>query len=251
MKIYYLYNIFFYNNFIHHGEFYLEKKISFIKFYEVISKPSNILNKITIIEGWSKKELNIELSKHFNNFSDIHFSDIFADTYYYSKNEDFNIFLQKLKLYKKEYFKDKNKNLFFRNYNENELMIIGSLIEKEGLDLKDKRLISSVIMNRLSSKMRLQIDATVLYSLTEGNFDLKRNLNFNDLKIDSPYNTYMIDGLPPNPISYVSKKTAEIILENYETDYLFYFFNNRLRRHIFSKTFNEHKTKLNDYRNKK
>ena len=50
---------------------------------------------------------------------------------------------------------------------------------------------------------------------------------------------------------YVSKETIDLIFENYQSDFLFYFFNNRLNKHIFSKTFKEHKSKLNEYRNKK
>ena len=97
--------------------------------------------------------------------------------------------------------------------------------------------------------MRLQIDATVLFAITNGEYNLGRKLTLNDLKYDSIYNTYRYNGLPPKPISYVSKRTLDIIFENYETDFLFYFFNKSLKRHIFSKTYNEHKRKLDEYRN--
>ncbi len=98
--------------------------------------------------------------------------------------------------------------------------------------------------------MKLQIDATVIYSITDGNYDLDRKLLINDLKIDHPFNTYIYKGLPPSPISYVGKKTLDILFENYNSDFLFYFFNNSLNRHIFSKTFKEHKEKLNEFRSK-
>ena len=57
-------------------------------------------------------------------------------------------------------------------------------------------------------------------------------------------------GLPPNPISFVGTKTIDIIFENYKTDYLFYFFNKSLDKHVFSKTYEEHRNKLNEYRKK-
>ena len=98
--------------------------------------------------------------------------------------------------------------------------------------------------------MKLQIDATVLYAITNGKYNLNRKLLLSDLKFDNPYNTYMYKGLPPKPISYVGRQTIDIIFENYNTDFLFYFFNNSLKRHIFSKTFEEHKDKLNEFRNK-
>tara|TARA_B100000575_G_C22581844_1_gene366656 strand:- start:63 stop:533 length:471 start_codon:yes stop_codon:yes gene_type:complete len=153
--------------------------------------------------------------------------------------------------FKKNYFNKFSKNKFFDNYSEKDAIIIGSLIEKEGTDYYDKRMISSVIFNRLNINMKLQIDATVLFAITNGNYVLNRKLNLNDLKIDNSYNTYKYKGLTPSPISYVGTKTIDIIMEDYKSDYLFYFYNDILKKHIFSKNFNEHKKKLNEFRNQK
>ena len=99
--------------------------------------------------------------------------------------------------------------------------------------------------------MKLQIDATVIYALTENKFKLERNLNYKDLKTKHNYNTYYIRGLPPGPISYVGLKTIEIIFENYNTEYLFYFYNTLEQKHIYSKNYKNHLMKLNEYRSKK
>ena len=157
-----------------------------------------------------------------------------------------------MKEFKNKYLLEKktNDNSLLK-FNENEIMIIGSLIEKEGLDYQDKKNVASVIFNRLEKDMRLQIDATVLYVITNGEYNLSRKLLLNDLKVDNPFNTYKYNGLPPKPISYVGTKTIDIIYENYKTEYLFYFFNNSLKKHIFSMNYEDHKTKLNEYRNKK
>ena len=98
--------------------------------------------------------------------------------------------------------------------------------------------------------MFLQIDATVLFAITNGAYDLNRNLLRSDLKVNHPFNTYKNKGLPPKPISYVGRKTIEILFENYKSEFMFYFFDKSLNRHVFSKTFKEHKRKLNEYRNK-
>ena len=225
----------------------IDEKISYIKFLKIISNPSNLIYKITIVEGWSKNDLNKELSKHFSNYKTISYNDILADTYYYNKGEGFNKFLKKLKTFKEDYFLNINNELL-EKYSNDEILIIGSLIEKEGLDYYDKKKISSVIMNRLEKKMKLQIDATVEFAITKGEYKIDRKLTYNDLKIDNPYNTYKINNLPPSPISYVGTKTIDIILENYKSEYLFYFFNNSLNKHIFSSTFDEHLKKLNEYR---
>ena len=76
-------------------------------------------------------------------------------------------------------FKD---NIVYKKFTENEIMIIGSIIEKEGLDREDKKKISSVIFNRLNKNMKLQIDATVIYAITKGQYNLKRKLLFKDLE---------------------------------------------------------------------
>ena len=197
-----------------------------------------------------KKQLNLELSKYFKDFNTIPYEDIIADTYYLQKNSDFDLFLSKLHNFKINYFKKNKNNKLNDKFNINELMIIGSLLEKEGLDEEDKKQISSVIFNRLNKKMKLQIDATVLFAITNGKYNLNRKLLLSDLKINHPFNTYIYKGLPPKPISYVGKKTLDIIFENNKNDFLFYFFNNSLNKHIFSKSFKEHKEKLNEYRKK-
>ena len=200
-------------NIYHYGDFNIQNESSLIDFLNIISKPSNILSKITIVEGWNKKKLDLELSKHFPDFYSIPYHKIIADTYFLQKNTSFDSFIEKLIKVKKNYFsKHKNNNLFIK-YSEDELMIIGSLLEKEGLDTEDKKQISSVIFNRLNMNMKLQIDATVLYAITNGNYDLERKLLISDLKIDHPFNTYLNKGLPPEPISYVGKNFRYFIFE--------------------------------------
>ena len=250
-KFYYNLNSYLFNKQLHYGDFYLGKDITFHKFLEILYEPSNILNKITIVEGWSKKELEYELSKHFTDIKEIPYNDILADTYFYEKNENINFFLKKLKKYKINYFEKFKENMLNENYNNEEIMIIGSLIEKEGLDYYDKKNISSVIFNRLKINMRLQIDASVLFAITDGEYNLNRNLNLSDLKFKHPFNTYVNYGLPPKPIAYVGTKTIDLIYEKYKSDFLFYFFDNSLNKHIFSNDFENHKKKLNEYRNQK
>ena len=250
VKIYIKINNYINKKFFHYGDFSIPSNSSLRNFLKIISKPSNVLLKITIIEGWSQKQLNLELSKYFKNFHSIPYQDIIADTYYFNKNTDFDSFLGRLYNVKSNYFKKYRNNELYDKFNVNELMIIGSLLEKEGLDEDDKKQISSVIFNRLDRKMKLQIDATVLFAITNGKYDLNRKLLRSDLKINHPFNTYIYKGLPPEPISYVGKNSLDILFENNKNDFLFYFFDYSLNKHIFSNSFKEHKEKLYEYRNK-
>ncbi len=251
IKIYYRINNIINKKFIHYGEFNNENLNSLIEFLNLIYEPGNVLNKITIVEGWSSNNLQNEFLKYFKNPIHIPYENIIADTYYFDKHTSFDTFIKDIYRINKLYFDSHKNSELLNKYSQKEIMVIGSLIEKEGFDTEDKKLITSVILNRLNRNMKLQIDATVLYAITNGKYDLKRKLLLSDLKIEHPYNTYLIKGLPPKPISYVGKKTLDLIFENYKSDFLFYFYNNSLKRHIFSKTYNEHKKKLSEYRNKK
>ncbi len=133
-----------------------------------------------------------------------------------------------------------------KKYNIYEIITIASMIEREAKLEEEKPLISAVIYNRLNRDMLLQIDATVQYVLEEW----KENLLYQDLEIDSAYNTYRYKGLPPGPISNPGDKAIEAALNPDEnTDYLFYF---ALRdgSHVFSKTYQKHLQKQSEMRKK-
>ena len=248
IKTYYHLSNFLFNKYIHYGDFRVDHYVSIIDLFKIITKPSNVLSKITIVEGWSKIQLYKELSKYFDEFDNIPYEEILADTYFFDKNISFESFVKNLKKVKSDFFLSYKNNNLYKSYTEEEIITIGSLLEKEGLNFDDKKTISSVIFNRLIKNMNLQIDATVLFAITDGKYNLGRKLLFNDLKFDDPYNTYMYRGLPPKPISYVGRESLDIVFKNYKSEFLFYFFDNSLNRHIFSKTYKEHKSKLNEYR---
>jgi len=116
-----------------------------------------------------------------------------------------------------------------------EIVTVASLIEREARVDKDRPLIASVIYNRLKKGMRLQIDATVLYALGEH----KERVTHNDLKVDSPFNTYRHKGLPPHPICNPGEASIRAALHPAKSDYLFY-----VARpdgsHVFTRTYAEH-----------
>jgi len=112
-------------------------------------------------------------------------------------------------------------------------VIVGaSLVESEAKVPEDRPLIASVIANRLQKGMKLQIDATVLYALG-GHKD--RVLN-KDLEVDSPYNTYKVDGLPPTPISAPGRASLEAMLHPADTTFLYYVLSDKDGKHAFAST---------------
>ena len=112
-------------------------------------------------------------------------------------------------------------------------LTIASMIEKEYGFEEDAYDISSVIKNRLNNGMRLEIDATVKYALGTD----KQQVMYSDLEVDSPYNTYQVDGLPVGPIcSGISPTAFDAALHPKQTEYLYYVLSDKEGHHAFSET---------------
>jgi len=118
-----------------------------------------------------------------------------------------------------------------------ELLTVASLIEREAAVAEERPIIASVIYNRLKSDMLLQIDATVQYAL-DGHKDV---LLIDDTEIDSPYNTYKINGLPPGPIASPGIESIRAALYPEDTKYLFYVTKkDGTQEHLFAETYEQH-----------
>lgn len=123
------------------------------------------------------------------------------------------------------------------NINFHEMMTIASMIEREVVVDHERPIVAGIIYNRLNAQMRLQIDATVQYALGEQ----KEVVYTEDLKVNSPYNTYEHDGLPPGPIASPSLKSIEAALYPEQTEYYYYVTKkDGSREHYFAKTYAEH-----------
>ena len=124
-----------------------------------------------------------------------------------------------------------------RNLTEYDVLIIASMIEREAQADPERKLIASVIYNRLRAGMPLEIDATVQYALGEW----KKQLTQSDLEVDSPYNTRVFAGLPPGPIANPGEASLRAAARPKETDFLFYVArNDGSGRHYFARTADEH-----------
>jgi len=235
---------------INYGDFKINKNSSFVNILKIITKKSNIDYKLTIVEGWESYQLDKYLFSYYPGYEHLPYNGLIADTYIINSSNSFEEFKKFLEITKDNFFDNYKNNELIKKYGFNNILIIASLVEKEAKNNEDKSLISSIIFNRLDSNMRLQIDATVISAITKGKYKLDRELTYEDLKINDILNTYVIDGIPPKMISYVGKKTVEIILENNKSDFLFYFYNILEKKHIFSKNYQSHRKKLNEYRKK-
>ena len=219
-------------------------------------KGNPVLEKITFPEGLTinqisnllEKKLNINKqdfldlcnNKKFIKSFDIKASSLegflFPETYYFQKNEKPDVIINKMIKEYKIFFKQ---NIAYRlkeiNFTELELLTLASIIEGEALYDVERTKISSVYHNRLNKNMRLQADPTIQYIIDDG----PRRLYNKDLKISSPYNTYLNKGLPPGPINNPGRQSMIAVLEPENTDFLFFVADGK-GYHVFSRNESEH-----------
>jgi UPF0755 protein len=125
-----------------------------------------------------------------------------------------------------------------QQFTTHKLLTLASLIEEEATQLVDRHKISSVFYNRLEEGMPLQTDPTVLYA--QGKH--KSRVLYEDLEVDSPYNTYKVTGLPPSPIANAGAISIEAALYPEETDF-YYFLATPEGEVLFSRSLEEHNQK--------
>ena len=179
---------------------------------------------------------------------------LLADTYYYKAGSEANVLLkqanQHLLTYLDQVWQARDRNLPYKNAYE--LLIAASIIEKEASLPVERQIISGIIAKRLTIKMPLQMDPTVLYALANQETltqmqDDVTVLNHQNLKIDSPYNTYRYRGLPPTPIAMVGKQSLDEAAHPTYTEYL-YFVAKGDGSHQFSKTYQAQQQAIHQFK---
>ncbi|WP_170438892.1 endolytic transglycosylase MltG [Ruegeria arenilitoris] len=128
-----------------------------------------------------------------------------------------------------------------------EMLILASIIEKETGIPEERGQVASVFVNRLKQGMKLQTDPTVIYGVTKGQGTLGRGLRRSELRRNTPWNTYLIDGLPPTPIANPGLASLQAAVAPDETDFVF-FVADGTGGHAFAKTLQEHNRNVAKWR---
>jgi UPF0755 protein len=223
---------------------------------------------ITFPEGWSFKEILHELEKNPNlehSLSGVDLDSVmrklksdaqspegllFPDTYFFEKHtSDLSLLKRaydKMQLVLQQEWLNKAEDLPFKT--PYEALTLASIVEKETGAAAERPLIAGVFIRRLEQNMLLQTDPTVIYGMGEA---YQGDIKFKDLTTATPYNTYVISGLPPTPIAMPGREALNAVLHPEKGDSL-YFVARGDGTHVFSSTLKDHNMAVDEFqRNKK
>jgi UPF0755 protein len=161
---------------------------------------------------------------------------LYPDTYNFPKGADPKVIVKTMVQRLRDQYDDSLKERAAAlGMSTNEVLTLASIIEKEAVIDSERPLIAAVYHNRLRKNMKLQADPTVLYGVKKR----WKRIRYRDLRRDTPYNTYVIKGLPPGPIASPGIKSIRAALYYADVDYLYFVAMNNGRHH-FSRTGKEH-----------
>ena len=236
------------------GEYTIRGNLSPIQLLNKLIKGDTIQFSLTVIEGWtfnqlwdavlshekikqtatSKEELleKLNITQHPEGW-------FYPDTYHFPANTTNVEFFKRAYEYMQsvldEEWSDRTEDTPLKSAEE--ALILASIIEKETSIEEERNLVAAVFVTRLKRDMRLQTDPTVIYGMGDS---YNGNIRRQDLKTDTPYNTYVHKGLPPTPIALPSRASIAAALHPADTEVVF-FVSKGDGTHHFSETYEEHR----------
>ena len=251
------------------GEFELNVGMTMPEILIVLTEGKSRQYSITFPEGWSFKQMiqaiqdNQYIDKTLDSgdlknimaqiSSDYEHPEgmFFPETYYFEKNTTDLTLLQraygKMQHILNEEWKNKDQNLPIDT--PYQTLILASIIEKETGAKVERPEISGVFTRRLKKGMRLQTDPTVIYGMGD---NYKGNIRYKDLRQATPYNTYVINGLPPTPIAMPGKAAIHAALHPSKGKTLYFVAKgDGTGMHYFSSSLREHNNAVNKFQRKR
>jgi UPF0755 protein len=227
------------------GEYAIPAGASMQAVLDQLKDGETIQRKVTIAEGLTSFEAIARLNaadKLTGEITDIPPEGSLApETYFYQRDEPREAVLARMTAAQAatldELWDKRVPNLPLKT--KEEALILASIVEKETGVSSERARVAAVFINRLNKGMRLQTDPTVIYGITLGKSVLGRGLRRSELKASTPYNTYVINGLPPTPIANPGRAAIEATLNPATTKEL-YFVADGTGGHAFAKTLKQH-----------
>lgn len=238
---------------LHAGEFRFPTAASPRGAMQVLIEGKSVLHRITMAEGWTVREMFevLAASPLLEGPLPPPPADgtLLPETYFFVRGDSRGAMVERMKGNMTETLawlwakRDPEVKL----ESPQEAVILASIVEKETGRKDERARVAAVFHNRLKKGMALQSDPTVIYAVTLGKAPLGRDLTYADLKLDSPYNTYVIAGLPPSPIANPGAAALKAVLHPLKTKEL-YFVADGTGGHAFAETLDGHNKNVAKWR---
>ncbi len=232
------------------GDYYFDHPVSFWTVADYLATGNYNIKpaRIVLYEGINRRQMAVRLAKDLPYFNAEEFLEetkddegfLFPDTYFISPAADTYEVIQLLRNSYEAQIAPLREDIKKSGMTENEVVTLASLVERESGGPVDRTTIAGILLNRLDVGMRLQVDAPVMYYMNKGNVDAE------DLKVDSPYNTYLHAGLPPTAIGSPGIASIRAVLYPTPSKYLFYI-HDRYGNVHYAKTYAEHKRNISQF----
>jgi len=235
------------------GEFAFPAHVSPVEAAEILKAGKTVVRKVTFPEGLTSYEIVDILNRTEGLTGDVALipgdGALLPETYHFSYGDSREGLVERMSLKMQEALEtlwvERDEDLPFKRMDD--AVVLASIVEKETGLHAERPLVAAVFINRLRKGMRLQSDPTVVYALTEGKGELDRALTRQDWKIESSYNTYRINGLPPGPIANPGLASLQAVFHPAKTKDL-YFVADGTGGHVFAETLKEHNRNVAQWR---
>ncbi len=227
------------------GEYSIPARSSAKMVMDILTGGQTYIRRVTIPEGQTSKQIIDILNKTDGLIGTITSvpknGTLLPETYYYSYGDSRQSILGRMRSAMErtiqELWESRIDDLPFET--PGEAIVLASIVEKETSISAERNHIASVFINRIETGMRLQSDPTVIYAVTEGLLNMKRSLTTKDLRMRHPFNTYVINGLPPAPIANPGRDSIQAVLNPFKSQDI-YFVADGSGGHVFAKTYDKH-----------
>jgi UPF0755 protein len=228
-----------------HGEYQFSKHASLSDVVDVMIDGKVVQHTLTVPEGLTSEQIVARLLENSALTGPVkeipHEGSLLPDTYKFTRGVTREQIIHRMQQAEQEEVKEvwAHRMSDLPINTPNEMVTLASIIEKETGRPDERSRVAAVFINRLKNKMKLQSDPTIIYGLTGGKGSLGRPILKSEIEQPSPYNTYVINGLPPGPIANPGRASLEATANPARTKDL-YFVADGSGGHVFSETYEQH-----------
>ena len=228
-----------------YGEYQFAKNSSVADVVDTVTEGKVIQHAVTVPEGLTSEQIVARLLENDGLAGQIkeipHEGTLLPETYKFTRGMTREQIIQRMQQAHRrvlqEVWERRMQDLPVKT--PEQLVTLASIVEKETGRPDERTRVAAVFVNRLKKRMRLQSDPTIIYGLTGGKGSLGRPLVKSEIEQPTPYNTYVVDGLPPGPIANPGRASLEAAANPARTKEL-YFVADGNGGHVFSENYAEH-----------